>query len=129
MVPNYSSDTLKLVSLLHDISKTNFYETYQRNVKDENGQWVQVQEYKTRDAEHRFIYGSHEQNAEYMASTFFPLSVEERVAILHHHANQSWDSAQDNIAEIFTKFPLALFLHLADMLSTFVVETRDESNN
>ena len=31
----YPEDSLKVVALLHDIAKANFYESYQRNVKDE----------------------------------------------------------------------------------------------
>lgn len=129
IVNNYSDDTIKLVALLHDISKTNFYERYYRNVKDDNGNWIQVLEYRIKDDADRFIYGSHEQNSEYMVSTFFPLSVEERSAILHHHGGRSWDSAQDDMASVFNKYPLATLLHLADMLSTFVNERQDAHTN
>ena len=126
LVRNFSEDTLKVVALLHDISKTNFYEQFMRNVKDENGNWTQVQEYKTRDASDRFIFGSHEQNSEFIARTFFNLTVEESTAILHHHAGKSWDSAQDDVSAVFTRYSLAVLLHMADMLSTFLIEKEDE---
>lgn len=35
----YTQETIAIVSLLHDICKTNFYKKGTRNVK-ENGQWV-----------------------------------------------------------------------------------------
>ena len=37
-------DKLYLMGLLHDISKTNFYEFYDRNVKNEAGEWIKVRE-------------------------------------------------------------------------------------
>ena len=127
LVPHYTQDSIKIVALLHDISKTNFYEQYEKNVKNDEGVWIKVKEYKTREADNRFVYGSHEQNSEFIAHTFFPLSVEESVAILHHHGGMSWDSAQDAIGEVYAKFPLAVLLHLADMSATFINETRNES--
>ena len=128
-INHYSEDTIKIVALLHDISKANFYEQYERNVKNEAGEWVKVKDYKTREADNRFIYGSHEQNAEYIAHTFFPLTVEEGSAILHHHAGMSWDSAKDDIGTVYGKYPLATLLHVADMIATFTMENRDEQTN
>ena len=34
----------------------------------------------------------------------------------------SWDSAKDNITEVYGKYTLAVLLHLADMLATYVDE-------
>ena len=116
----YSEDTFKIVGLLHDISKANYYEKYYRNVKDEKGNWVQVPDYKVR--EDRFIFGSKEQTAEFMISNFIPLTVEERIAILHSSGGQAYDSTQTNIGTIFGKSNLATLLHTADLLSTFVLE-------
>lgn len=124
----YSEDSIKMVALLHDISKVNFYEIYMKNVntglKDDRGKdiWKPVPEYKVKDAEERFMLGNHEQNAEYIAHTFFPLSVEESSAILHHHAGLGWDSAQDDVPGIYNRYPLAALLHLADMVATYVYE-------
>lgn len=129
IVPNYSADSLKLVALLHDISKTNFYEQFDRNVKNDAGEWIKTKEYRTKDAHDRFIYGNHEQNSEFMAHSFFPLSVEESAAILHHHGGLSWDSAKDDIADVYERFPLALLLHTADMFATFIDERKYESDN
>ena len=55
----YSEETLIIVSLLHDLSKMNFYETYYRNVKDEKGNWKQVPSIKVKEANDRFIYAGH----------------------------------------------------------------------
>lgn len=84
--------------------------------------WVSVPGYSIKDSSDRFVYGSHEQTAEFMARMLIPLTVEESVAIIHHMGGQSWDSAKDNIAEVYSKYPLATLLHLADMISTYVLE-------
>lgn len=119
---SFSSDTIKIVSLLHDVSKANFYESYKRNVKNEQGQWEQVEEYKTREANDRFIYGNHEQNSEFIIHTFFPLTVEESTSILHHHAGMSWDCAQDDISIVYNKYSLAVLLHMADLAACYINE-------
>jgi len=118
----YSEDTLKIVALMHDISKANYYEQYNRNVKDMNGNWTQVVEYKVRDNKDRFIYGNHEQNSEFIAHTFFPLSVEESCAILHHHGGMGFDSSQVDLTPIYNKYSLACLLHVADMISCYIKE-------
>ena len=114
--------SIKIAALFHDISKANYYEKYMRNVKDDNGKWVQVQEYKTKEAENRFIYGNHEQTSEFMIHSFIPLTVDESVAILHHHGGLGPDSTQINVGIIYDKYPLALLLHMADSVAAFIDE-------
>lgn len=130
----YSHDTLAIVSLLHDFAKVNFYEPTVRNQKiytatgskkDEMGRfdWVAVPGYGVKDSADRFIYGNHEYTSLYMVSKFIPLSLEEEIAISHHHAGMSDDCAKDNVSAIMSKYPLALFLHLADMTAAYFDET------
>lgn len=121
----YSTETLTLVALLHDISKVNLYEITFRNVKDESGNWTKIPVYQVKDAKHRFIYGSHAMNSVYMIKTFLPLSYEEEMAILYHMGG--FDLTEDtisikNIANAFVKSPLALLLHQADQQATFMIE-------
>ena len=118
----YNEDTIKIVGLLHDISKANYYEIYTRNVKDKDGNWQQVQDYRIK--ENRFIYGNDEQNTEFMVSTFIPLTVDERVALLHKSGGKAFDSTQENIPTIFAKYQLAALLHCADMLSCYILENK-----
>lgn len=123
----FEDDTMKIVALFHDFSKMNFYTKAVRNKKvysdkgskvDEMGRfdWVSVMGYEVRPDTERFVYGSHEENSVFMISSFIPLTIEEQVAILHHHAGQGWDSAQDNVFEAFKHYPLAFYLHTADMM-------------
>ena len=125
------TNTLKIIALLHDISKMNIYEKSAKNEKiycddgdkfDALGKfkWVTTMGWKLRD--NRFTYGSHEMASEFIVRQFIPLTLDESVAILHHMGGRNWDSAQDNITQIFGKYPLATMLHMADMLATYVDE-------
>lgn len=129
--PEEVRESIIIVSLLHDISKMNTYKLGVKNEKvySENGSkydelgkfdWVSKRIYVRRDD--AFIFGSHESTSEYIARQFIPLKLEESVAILHHMGSMSWDSAKDNIGEVFNKYWLALILYQADMLSTYVDE-------
>lgn len=119
----YSEDTLKIVALMHDIGKANHFTTFMRNVKNEDtGKWEQRKEFKIREAGERFIYGNHEQNSEFIAHSFFPLSVEESSAILNHLGGMGPDSSQNIIPTIYTKYSLALLLHMADLVACYIDE-------
>ena len=73
LVSDYDEDSIKIIALFHDISKANFYEKYLRNVKnEETGKWEQVEEYRTKSADDRFIYGNHEQTSAYMLRNLIP---------------------------------------------------------
>lgn len=122
--PLYDEDSIRIVALFHDISKTNLYEKYFRNVKNDiTNKWEQKEEYRTKDANDRFIYGNHEETSLFMVRSFIPLNVEEEVAILSHMGGMSWDSAQTNLGEVYSKYGLACLLHVADMLSTFIFKS------
>ena len=127
----YDENTLKIVALMHDISKMNIYERTSRNEKVycEDGdkydalgkfKWVTTVGWGLKDK--RFTYGSHEMNSEFIARQFIPLTIDESVAILHHMGGRNWDSAQDNITEVFGQYQLAILLHMADMMASYVDE-------
>lgn len=130
----FSEETLIIVSLLHDISKMNYYEKYAKNVKvysetgkksDELGKfdWVTQMAWKKRDPENRFVYGHHGQNSEYIANSYIPLTLEESAAITNHMGNDDEYHAYDSTF-IYNRYPLAVLLHSADFLSAYIIETR-----
>ena len=121
----YSEETIIIVSLLHDMSKMNYYKTDLRNVKnEETGRWEKEPYIKKREPENRFIYGSHGVNSEFMVHSYIPLKLEESVAIINHMGNMQMgiNPYDSDITEVFNKYPLALLLHLADMDATFFDE-------
>ena len=128
----YSEDTLKIVALFHDFDKMNKYERTVQNKKvysetgtkyDEMGKydWVSVPGYKRKDDKDVFTIGTHGENSVYMTETFIPLSTEEHCAIVCHHSK--YDNPNLNTTGIYSKYHLACLLHLADMASTYVVES------
>lgn len=133
----FCEDTLKIVSLFHDLAKVNFYEIQYKNKKvysnsgskkDESGRfdWVSVSAYGYIDDSERFIYGNHESTSEYMIRQFIPLTYIESIAIMHHHAGMSFDSAKDNIGAIWSTYPLSLFLYIADSQAAFLNENNEQ---
>lgn len=129
------NDSIIIVSLLHDLSKMNFFEISYRNKKQYseygtkrdaggNYDWVTEQSYSVISEENRFIYGNHETTSEFMVRTFIPLTVEESVAILHHHGGTGWDSNPDNTPQVFNRYTLPVLLHCADLIATY----EDEKN-
>lgn len=115
-------NSILILGLLHDMSKMNFYETSERNAKDEKGNWIKIPFIKVKDVHDRFLFSNHELNSLYMVEQFIPLTAEESAAIANHMGGKSEDSAKTDITAIYNRYPLALFLHLADMMATFVDE-------
>ena len=127
----YDENTIKIITLFHDISKMNIYEKTAKNEKvycedgdkfDSLGKFKWVTTLGWGLKAERFTYGSHEMTSEFIARQFIPLTIDESVAILHHMGGRNWDSAQDNITEIFGQYQLATLLHLSDMLASYVDE-------
>lgn len=114
----YSKESIALVSLLHDISKVNYYEQAVRNVKNDDGEWVKEHYYRVKDQEERMFYGNAAQNTIYILNTFFRLTYDEEIAILYHAGTFDTETNSANVMRAFSNNKLALFLHLADMYAT-----------
>lgn len=127
-------ESIAICGLLHDLSKMNFYEPTVRNKKlyfdegtkkDEIGNfdWVSEKSWGYVSDDERFIFGNHEETSEFMARTFIPLNHIESAAIMNHHGGIGFDSSQGNTASrVMARYPLAAFLHMADMISVYVDE-------
>ena len=83
-----------------------------------------IEGYETVPQEERFLYGSHEETAEFMVRQFIPLTYDESIAILHHHFGMSFDSIKDigTVANLYNRYQLASLLHVADTVSTYIDE-------
>lgn len=134
--PSFEEDSLKIVGLLHDISKMNFYKMDQRNKKEYspsgskkdnygNYDWVAETYYAVKDPEDRYVFGSHGQNSERMLSYFIPLSEAESSAIINHHAGMDNGYVEKDLTYIMNKYSLLTLLHAADFLSTYITEKND----
>jgi len=133
---DYSDDSVILVSLLHDLSKTNFYEKYFKNQKlysdngskhDDNGSfdWVSVLSYKIKDPELRDLGGDHGTNSFLLANDYIKLNREESAAIINHHMGLGEVSPNKDLNSIADKYPLVFLLHMADMASVYICENEN----
>lgn len=115
----FDNSTLIIVALLHDLSKINFYEKYEKNVKVGN-EWTKQSAYKVMDKKNRFIYASHEQTSVFIASIYIDLSIEEQVSILSHHGGVGDRSLHiDTVSEMFSEYRLPKYLHTADLIDAY----------
>lgn len=121
-------ESVAIVSLLHDVSKANFYMTSSKNVKDdETGKWESVRYYTVRDDSNRLIYGSNSQNSVYILSQFLKLTYDESLSILYSMGcmDAFEDKCIKNVINAYSKSILALLLNEAHMLATFVDEVEN----
>ena len=132
---NINNDSLVLVSLLHDISKTNFYEEYFQNKKlyssggskvDEGGRydWVSVKSYRIKEPELRFVSGEHGFNSYMIIKDFIELNNEEISAIVNHHLGMDNGYCFKDMNEVCDRYPIVTLLHLADMCSVYFTENK-----
>ena len=108
------SDTVKIVALLHDVCKTNFYKTDYRNVKN-NGVWEQVPYYTVED---NIPYG-HGEKSVMMVSEFIKLTPEEKYAIRWHMGFTEPKELYGTLGQAYKKYPLALLTFEADLEATY----------
>ncbi len=132
---NIPQDSVIICGLLHDLSKTNYYETYVQNKKvysptgskwDELGNydWQSVAGYRVKDAQDRFMGLEHCVDSVLIASRFIKLTEEEQIAIMNHHFALGGTPNQGNISEIMSRYPLAYLLHTADMHAVYLSENQ-----
>lgn len=114
----YTRDTLAIVSLFHDICKTNFYILSSRNVKDEEtGKWNKVPCYTVSE---EYPFGGHGSKSVYLIITHGLKLTDEEAAAINCHMG-GWDSTNySNPSGAFAKYPLAVYLHVADMLASYI---------
>lgn len=121
----YPRETLIVVSLLHDISKTNFYEACIQNEKVYSDQgtkhdnlgkfeWIAKEGFKVADESKRMLGGDHGFNSVALLGRYIPLTYEETVAILNHHCGFDNGFVNKELSSILNRYPLVTILHIAD---------------
>ncbi len=113
----YDPESVAIVGLLHDVCKINCYKKGFRNVKDENGKWMQVETYEYDDP---MPYG-HGEKSVYMISAYMRLNRQEAFAIRYHMGFAGNEDAR-NVGAAFEMFPLSFALSVADMEATYFLE-------
>lgn len=110
-----SEDTLKIIALLHDICKVNYYKVDYRNAKNEAGVWEKVPYYTIDDT---IPYG-HGEKSVMMLTEYIKLTSEEKYCIRWHMGFTEPKEQYSTISTAYKKYPLALLLHEADLESTY----------
>ena len=110
-----SEDTIKIISLLHDICKVNFYKTDYRNAKNALGEWEKVPYYTVEDT---IPYG-HGEKSVMMLTEYIKLTGEEKYCIRWHMGFTEAKENYSTLGQAFKKYPLALLLHEADLEATY----------
>ncbi len=119
---NYTDESIAIVSLLHDLCKTNVYKQGWRNVKDDNGVWQKVPTYEYEDT---LPYG-HGEKSVYIVSGYMKLTREEAFAIRYHMGfSYGGDEERRNVGKAFEMYPIAAALSIADMEATFFIESKE----
>lgn len=116
----YSSETVAIAALLHDLCKIGCYKPGKRNVKGPDGRWSEVPTYTFEDP---LPYGHGEKSA-YIAGGFIRLTREEAMAI-RWHMGFSGPEDDRTVGQAFQQFPLAFALATADMEASYFLERED----
>ena len=118
----FSEESLAIVSLLHDVCKTNFYKIEMRNVK-KDGVWMPVPYYTIED---NLPYG-HGEKSVYIISGFMKLTREEAFAIRYHMGFSGPEDA-NQVGKALEMFPLAFALCISDMEASYYIEGSVDKN-
>ena len=116
---NVGDDTLIIVALLHDICKANYYKVDFRNAKNERGEWEKVPYYTVDDT---IPYG-HGEKSVMMITEYMKLTPEEKYAIRWHMGYTEPKELYNAIGAAYTKYPIALLTHEADLEATYFYDT------
>ncbi len=116
---NASSETIILITLLHDICKANYYVVDYRNKKNEDGVWIKEPYYTINDT---IPYG-HGEKSVMMISKFIDLNLEEMYCIRWHMGFSEPKELYNTLSIVFEKYPLVLALHEADLEATYLLES------
>ena len=112
---NILEDTIKIVALLHDICKVNYYKVDYRNAKNDLGVWEKVPYYTVEDT---IPYG-HGEKSVMMITEYMKLTVEEKYAIRWHMGFTEPKELYGTLGQAYKKYPLALLTFEADLEVTY----------
>ena len=110
-----SEDSVKIIALLHDICKVNFYKVDYRNAKNAMGEWEKVPYYTVNDM---IPYG-HGEKSVMMLTEYIKLTVEEKYCIRWHMGFTEPKELYTTLGMAFKKYPLALLVHEADLEASY----------
>ena len=123
---NMNMESITICALFHDVCKCCYYKESMRNVK-ENGVWVEKPYYTIEDT---LPYG-HGEKSVYIINGYMRLTREEAMAINWHMGgfDPRAQAYSNSYSEAYSRFPLAVLTHIADLQATYLDENRGENND
>lgn len=115
---NTKEESIRIIALLHDICKTNFYKVDYRNAKNDLGVWEKVPYYTIDDT---IPYG-HGEKSVMMLTEYMKLTNEEKYAIRWHMGYTEPKELYTTIGAAYKKYPIALLTHEADLEATYLFD-------
>lgn len=117
-------ESIAIIGLFHDVCKANYYKIEYRNVKVD-GEWVQKPYYTV---DEQLPYG-HGEKSVYIVNGYMRLTREEALAINWHMGgfDKRVLSGDYSMASAYYKYPLCTLTHIADIMATYLDETRPEN--
>lgn len=114
-------ETVAIISLLHDVCKTNFYRP--EEIKQEHGQQVIQYGYDNK------LPIGHGEKSVILIQKHMQLTDEEIIAISWHMGafDERVKGGSKELSQVWEKYPLAFLLHIADMEATWLDERRLEN--
>ena len=115
-------NSVKIIGLLHDVCKVNFFTRQVRNVKiPGERRWEEEESYAIDDK----LPMGHGEKSVYMILKYIPLSDEEALAIRWHMGGFD-DAARSYIggkeqSSAYRQYPVAAALNIADMYVTYIL--------
>ncbi len=118
-----SDETIAIVALLHDVCKADMYVVDYRNQKQPDGSWVKVPYYTI---DEKLPYG-HGEKSVYIINGFMRLTREEAICINWHMGgfDERVKGGSFSISRAFQQYPLAVLLHIADVMASYIDEDRN----
>lgn len=121
-----SEDTMKIVALLHDMCKINFYTVYDKNVNiagaGKKPKWIKMPAYGVNDL---FPVG-HGEKSIIILQHFIRLSKEEIFMIRWHMGGYEPSQNYNNISNTWNMCKAGVALHTADLESSYILEEHFE---
>lgn len=116
----WDRSTIAVVALLHDLAKVDFYKKTFRSQKNKKGQWEKVPSWTYED---QFPAG-HGEKSVILIMRHLDLTDEEIMAINWHMGgfDNRVKGGSYSLNDAWSKYPLAVHLHLADMEATWLDE-------
>lgn len=119
----FTLESILIVALFHDLCKVNFYKKSKRNVKTDAG-WIEKDFW---EIDEKFPCGDHADKSIIILQQYIKLLPEEIMAIRAHMGgfDTSVKGGSFMVGKIFEKSELAVLLHCADLIATYIYEERE----